>query len=84
MVLETFSFCFFGPPFMLEEVDMIKPKKKRIHWEDKKKTAFSIRAPTRHKSLGTSPSVYVQVLSIITPYSSIAIQEKSRGVTSGL
>ena len=77
MVLETFSFCFFGPPFMLEEVDMIKQRKKRIHWEDKKTPAFSIRAPTRPKCIGTSPSVYVQVLSIITPYSSIAIQEKS-------
>ena len=59
MVLETFSFCFFGPPFILEEVDMTKQRKKRIHWEDKKTPAFSIRAPTRPKCMGTSPSEYV-------------------------
>ena len=54
MVLETFSFCFFGPPFILEEVDMTKQRKKRIHWEDKKHLRFLSKLPQ-------DPSAWVQV-----------------------
>ena len=59
MVLETFSFWFFGPPFILEEVDMTKQRKKRIHWEDKKTPAFSIRGGGEVSyGMGMKPNPY--------------------------